>query len=170
MSFEWSEQRTEYLRQRWKAGASASTIARELGGGLTRNAVVGKAHRLGLAGRASPIKRDRTVPAAQRNARETIKRQWAASRAAGERKAAAMAKAPDQKPAPAPAPKPAPTPPQPLVQRVNGRTCCWPIGHPREPGFHFCGHPDVVVERPYCVAHCNIAYKPPGHQHARAAE
>ena len=45
MSFDWSEQRVEYLRQRWKANASASTIARELGGGLTRNAVVGKAHK-----------------------------------------------------------------------------------------------------------------------------
>src|SRR6266545_4850911 len=54
---EWTEQRIEMLRRLWGQGQTASQIAVALGG-VTRNAVIGKAHRLGLTGRPSPIKRD----------------------------------------------------------------------------------------------------------------
>src|SRR5262252_4488543 len=60
---EWTEQRIEILRKLWGQGQTASQIAVALGG-VTRNAVIGKAHRLGLTGRPSPIKRDANGTAA----------------------------------------------------------------------------------------------------------
>jgi trans-aconitate methyltransferase len=60
---EWTEQRIEMLRRLWGQGQTASQIAVALGG-VTRNAVIGKAHRLGLTGRPSPIKRDASGTAA----------------------------------------------------------------------------------------------------------
>ena len=64
----WTEERVEQLKQLWTEGLSASQIARVLGG-VTRNAVIGKVHRLGLSGRAAPSKPARTVFKAPRPAR-----------------------------------------------------------------------------------------------------
>lgn len=111
---EWSEQRVEMLKSLWLKGRTASQIAEDLGD-VTRNAVIGKVHRLGLKSRPSPIRRDR---------------------------------------APAPVPKPVESRPR----RVTERECHWPIGHPRESGFHFCGAP-AEQDRPYCAAHCAMAYR-----------
>src|SRR5438132_10036886 len=55
----WTDDRVEQLKSLWTEGLSASQIARALGGGVTRNAVIGKVHRLGLAGRATPSRSDR---------------------------------------------------------------------------------------------------------------
>lgn len=116
---EWTEERVAKLKALWSEGRSASQIAAILGD-ITRNAVIGKAHRLGLKGRPSPIRKEKT-------------------------------------PSPKPARRAAAVP-IPRATRVSDRQCHWPIGHPREPGFHFCGAP-AVADKPYCEEHCAVAYR-----------
>lgn len=216
----WTDERIATLRKMWEGGATASEIATELGG-VSRNAVIGKAHRLGLKARPSPVKAsDKKKPAAPakkpaapapRPVSEV--RSGAADRSAvtdvperttprpapveTDRSDAAddmTASSPSQ-PMPSPAPdlpkivsvgpggflrqgpgdQQAPIPPAPprrLVPakpspEIAGKTtlldlsdkvCRWPMGHPGEPDFHFCG---VTVNPgfPYCVEHCGRAYQ-----------
>jgi len=205
----WTDERIATLKKMWESGSTASQIAEELGG-VSRNAVIGKAHRLGLKSRPSPVK-------------------------AGEKKAAKPSTAPKPAPAkpaprpapskpasPAPAPAPAPSvsaapaakadtvPSQPMPNRqgdlpkivsvgpggflrqgpgdqqppippapprrlvpakpdpaiadktslldLSEKVCRWPMGHPGEPDFHFCGEA-VNPGFPYCVEHCGRAYQ-----------
>ena len=141
---EWTDERIEALRALWMQGFTASQIAERLGG-VSRNAVIGKAHRLGLSARPSPIKREtaRTLP---------------------------MHRAPAAPPPPLPAPAPAMSP-QPPVQRAapapapgGSKSCMWPLGDPKQADFHFCGAP-AEAGRPYCSQHCAAAY----HKRADAA-
>ena len=60
MSAEWDEPRTELLKRLWVAGETARTIAEKLGGGVTRKAVIGKAHRLGLTGQQGSVPQARS--------------------------------------------------------------------------------------------------------------
>ncbi|WP_408586617.1 GcrA family cell cycle regulator [Novosphingobium sp.] len=217
----WTEERIEKLTKMWEGGATASQIADELGG-VSRNAVIGKAHRLGLKARPSPVK-----PSDKGDV----------TAVAPAPKVAKPAPAPEPRPAPAPrpvatapvAPPPVPTPrpvlapapapaaeasatpaaPQPRIVSVgpggflrqgpgdqqapippapprrlvparpspeiadktslldlNDRICRWPMGHPGEPDFHFCGE-KVNPGFPYCVDHCGRAYQaqlPRGHR------
>ncbi|PZU51391.1 MAG: GcrA cell cycle regulator [Sphingomonas sp.] len=179
----WTDERIALLKQYWEEGRSASQIAEILGEGLSRNAVIGKAHRLGLASRPSPLKTgDAKAEAkpAKAEARPTEAKPAApkpAPRPAPQPAAAAPAPAPaapvaPSAPAPAPAPaaltpglQPAPRPATPRAkgERVtlldlNDRICKWPIGHPDEPDFHFCGKP-VSPGFPYCGEHCLVAYQ-----------
>jgi GcrA cell cycle regulator len=150
---EWSTERIEQLRSLWQDGLSASQIAANLGG-ITRNAVIGKAHRLGLTGRPSPIKN----------------RPVGISRPKPQKRPRVEAQ---------PAPRPAPAgsapprrfePPQPVVELDDGpgatiltltdRICKWPIGDPRQPDFHFCGRASAEG-LPYCADHARRAYQPP---------
>ena len=226
----WTDERIDTLRRMWEAGQTASQIAEELGG-VSRNAVIGKAHRLGLQARPSPVKPNEpaVAPAAPKAA-------------VAERKpvaAAPLPQAPAAPPPPAPAPvepaapppvaaapveakvvepedevevdetdeddvadviaapRPAapilrsvgpggflrqapgeqqapitPAPPRRLVPAkpsadmadkttlldLNDKICKWPIGHPGEPDFHFCGD-KVNPGFPYCVSHCGHAYQ-----------
>ncbi|MXO61311.1 GcrA cell cycle regulator [Altererythrobacter salegens] len=204
----WTDERISKLTKMWESGATASQIADELGG-VSRNAVIGKAHRLGLKSRPSPVKPNET-PAAK------------TGKAAAQAKLAAKAakpKAPAPKVVPAPAPRPAPavtgapasavpsqplpnpTPDMPKIVSVgpggflrqgpgdqqapippapprrlvpakpspeiadktslldlNDRVCRWPMGHPGEADFHFCGE-KVNPGFPYCVEHCGRAYQ-----------
>jgi GcrA cell cycle regulator len=192
----WTDERIDALRKMWEAGQTASQIAEELGG-VSRNAVIGKAHRLGLQSRPSPVKPNEPGDVAA---------------PAPVKKAPAPVEA-----APRPAPTPAPTPvsaapitvttdtspatPQPILRSVgpggfvrqspgeqqppitpapprrlvpakpsaemadktsllelNDKICKWPLGHPGEPDFHFCGD-KVNPGFPYCVAHCGHAYQ-----------
>ena len=182
----WTDERVELLKKMWGEGQSASQIAKELGG-VTRNAVIGKVHRLGLSnrsggggttnGKAAPG--DTAEPAAP--------------------KAAAKPAAP--KPAPKAEPKPEPErnavvtplrkpivpagqplPPQPSANEISPealakqnevekhakrltlmelteRTCKWPIGDPATDDFYFCGLP-VQQGKPYCDAHVGVAFQP----------
>ena len=161
----WTKERTSLLEKRWTEGKSAAEIAKELGG-VTRNAVIGKAHRMGLSGRPSPIKK------------QTAKKKAAPAKAAAPKKAAAPAKKPAQKkqkaeePAPTPLPKsikPIPAGPRKKkkarpsgeglgILDLTDRICKWPIGDPQSSDFHFCGD-DVHPGRPYCVSHCTEAYQ-----------
>jgi GcrA cell cycle regulator len=134
---EWTEERIEALRALWMQGLTASQIAERLGG-VSRNAVIGKAHRLGLSARPSPIKREpgaKPVPM-PRPARVAPPQHHA-------------------EPAPMPAAPPAPQPQ--LSAKAPGaapaggsKGCMWPIGDPKQAGFHFCGAPSEAG-RPYCT-------------------
>ena len=229
----WTEERIDSLKTMWEAGQTASQIAEALGG-VSRNAVIGKAHRLGLQSRPSPVKPNE-AKVAEPVAEPVV--------------VAAPPPPPPPAPAPTPpAPKPAPVaaapvaapvveddepdteiddaevedsdvevadddddeaatpaapppPPQPILRSVgpggflrqapgeqqapitpapprrlvpakpsadmatktslldlNDRICKWPIGHPGEPDFHFCGD-KVNPGFPYCIQHCGHAYQ-----------
>lgn len=128
----WTDERVEKLRELWDKGLSASQIAKELAEGVTRNAVIGKAHRMGLASRPSPVKSDPAKRAA----------------AAAKKKAA-----PKQESV-----KSAPSTGKVTILDLTESMCKWPIGHPGESGFHFCGKPSQPAF-PYCANHCVEAYQ-----------
>ena len=208
----WTEERIDRLKAMWTKGATASQIADELGG-VSRNAVIGKAHRLGLEARPSPVKpgeeksvaKRAAAPArpASRTARPKADPPSASAHAADVAPADApagdgpdlAAEQPAQRAAPAaptttlqyrsvgpggfirqgPGDTQAPIPPAPPRRLVpakpsaevadktslldlNDRICRWPIGHPGEPDFHFCGQA-ANPGFPYCVQHCGVAYQ-----------
>jgi GcrA cell cycle regulator len=133
----WTEERVEQLKSLWTEGLSASQIARALGG-VTRNAVIGKVHRLGLAGRAGPARSERVRTTVVRRAAHIV------------------------------APPPVIVEEDPIVLEdghfatvltINDRMCRWPIGDPSENEFHFCGHKPKSGS-PYCEAHARKAYQP----------
>jgi GcrA cell cycle regulator len=184
----WTDERIERLKELWTQGMTASHIADELGG-VSRNAVIGKAHRLGLQSRPSPVKPNEAVPAdahAAAAAESAVEPEPAAE--APVSAAAAASEAPPT-PAPpqirsvgpggflrqAPGEQQQPIPPAPPRRLVpakpspeiadktslldlNEKICKWPIGHPGEPDFHFCGRP-ANPGFPYCVDHCGVAYQ-----------
>jgi GcrA cell cycle regulator len=192
----WTEERIERLKKMWHDGATASQIADELGG-VSRNAVIGKAHRLGLEQRPSPVKpgeekdAKKAAPAAAAPSKAAPRAEAPKDSTAGPRAAAGSAQpanpprsAPEmqyrsigpggfvrQGPGDQQAPIP-PAPPRRLVPAkpspevadktslldLNDRICKWPIGHPGEPDFHFCGE-QANPGFPYCVAHCGVAYQ-----------
>ncbi len=127
----WTNELIHELTQLWDAGYSASHIGKRLG--VSKNAVIGKAHRLKLPARPSPIRAERTVPRLRPPAPKAVLRPLPALEVV-----------------PKPAPKPA-------RRRAGGPSCLWPIGDPGEPGFHFCGEPSVPG-KPYCDSHCAKAY------------
>jgi len=227
----WTEERIDTLKTMWEGGQTASQIAEALGG-VSRNAVIGKAHRLGLQSRPSPVVSKEEARAAAEKANA------AAASTAPVAAAAAPPPPPEPKPEPRPkpvaaapvAPPPPPAPaveaddededdapfaaedatpaapaperaPQPILRSVgpggfvrqapgeqqppiapapprrlvpartapeyadktslldlNDKICKWPLGHPGEPDFHFCGE-KVNPGFPYCVTHCGHAYQ-----------
>lgn len=202
----WTDERIDQLKAMWTKGMTASQIAEELGG-VSRNAVIGKAHRLGLQSRPSPVKAN---DGESKPAKKAAPKPAPAKKA--EPKAAPRASAPvaaddstsSESPMPVihvPPPAPvitpqsehlrsigpggflrqgpgdmqAPIPPAPPRRLVpakpspeiadktslldlNDRICRWPMGHPGEADFHFCGT-DVNPGFPYCVQHCGHAYQ-----------
>ncbi len=214
----WTDERIDRLKAMWAEGSTASQIAEDLGG-VSRNAVIGKAHRLGLESRPSPVK------AGEEKARQAKQATAAPAKAAAPKPAPAP-KAATPPPAAeprAPAPRPvkeaagddampvapihrpsgvaakegntiqyrsvgpggfirqgpgdtqAPIPPAPPRRLVpakpslevkdktglldlNDRICRWPMGHPGESDFHFCGR-EANPGYPYCVDHCGVAYQ-----------
>lgn len=204
----WTDERIDSLKQMWEKGLTASQIAEELGG-VSRNAVIGKAHRLGLKSRPSPVKAKakttkdgKTVvkpkkppskAAAKPASKKKPKEEHVARRAmppptpAARTHAAQQARVPKhdgpkivsvgpggflrQGPGDQQAPIP-PAPPRRLVPAkpseeiadktslldLNDKICRWPINHPGEPDFHFCGT-EVNPGFPYCVEHCGRAFQ-----------
>lgn len=208
----WTDERIGTLKTMWEGGSTASQIAEELGG-VSRNAVIGKAHRLGLKSRPSPVKaNDKKAdtkmstekPAAKKAppkpvARPALRTQAAkhpprpvppvASHATPEGKDIPSQPMPnpsanlpkivsvgpggflrqgpgDQQPPipPAPPRRLVPAKPSPAIAGktslldLNDKVCRWPMGHPGEPDFHFCGQ-DVNPGFPYCVEHCGRAFQ-----------
>ena len=121
----WTDDKINKLQKLWGKGLTASQIAEKLGDGITRNAVIGKAHRLKLPSRPSPVKAEPAKKAAE---------------AAPEKKeiAAEVRKT--------------------SLMELTETTCKWPIGHPGDADFYFCGkasRPGV----PYCPEHCLMAFQ-----------
>ncbi|GBQ43362.1 GcrA cell cycle regulator [Komagataeibacter europaeus] len=196
MAMEWTEETIARLRDLWQQGLSTAEIGRQLS--VTKNAVVGKAHRLGLKPRPSPIRRAaKAAPAPAATTVETTAAPAATESTQAPSKpevtaapVAAAVPAPEKAPAkaqaaptPAPQPKPAAAAPvsedaapapratraQPRAtakaalrpvsepRRRSSQSCCWPLGDPGTPGFHFCGA-TPLPGKPYCAEHAQLAY------------
>jgi GcrA cell cycle regulator len=209
VSMSWTDERIDRLKTMWEKGMTASQIAEDLGG-VSRNAVIGKAHRLDLQSRPSPVKGGDGEPAKAEPRKAPAPRVKAAAPVAAPapppRPVVAATPPPPSPPRPlhspalgvptnphAPtgaqlrsigpggflrqgpgdqAPPATPAPPRRLVPAkpsaeiagktglldLNERVCKWPLGHPGEPDFHFCGE-KVNPGFPYCVGHCGHAYQ-----------
>jgi GcrA cell cycle regulator len=147
----WTEERVELLRRLWIENFSASRIAAELGG-VSRSAVIGKIHRLGLSERdqpASSLKRQPRLPRSER-------RVWRPA-SIGNTALKAELEMPGM-PEPQPFPSAVPIAKRLTVEKLTERTCKWPIGDPRKEDFHFCGHASLKV-LPYCLYHARLAYR-----------
>jgi GcrA cell cycle regulator len=151
----WTDERVETLKTLWLDGLSASQIAKQLGG-VTRNAVIGKVHRLGLSGRATP---SQPTPVAFKPPRP--------ARPVSTAPVAPRRPAPPPQPLAAEQPRPV-SPSLPIrsderggatVLTLGRHMCKWPIGDPSSSEFTFCGR-RAVDERPYCVEHAQVAYQP----------
>lgn len=157
----WTDERVELLRKLWMDGLSASQIAAELANGITRNAVIGKVHRLGLSGRvkcAPPSSAPRPRPAAPRPQR------LATSRPAAPivRGATALALQPLQFVAAAPRPVDdvvVPISERVTIMELREGMCRWPLGDPSTPDFRYCGGRSDITAT-YCAAHARMAYQP----------
>ena len=145
----WTEKLILDLRRLWDAGHPTAEIGRRLG--ITKNAVVGKAHRLDLPHRPSPIRRGEgpTQPRAPKPKVVPPTRPLPA----------APAQAVPVQVAPSLPRMPRPTPAMPS-RRGNSQPCCWPLGEPGRPGFRFCDAP-VDGGKPYCAEHRALAYVKP---------
>ena len=154
----WTEERVETLKKLWSDGLSASQIAKQLGG-VTRNAVIGKVHRLGLSGRAAPSRPTRRPSAAKPAPR--AKPAQAPAKAKPAAAQARTAPAPVRRPVPAAPQKPAllPSGEYATVLTLREGMCKWPIGDPADAEFRFCGRRAKPGEA-YCEAHAEVAYQP----------
>jgi GcrA cell cycle regulator len=143
----WTDERVALLRKLWAEGLSASQIAKQLGG-VTRNAVIGKVHRLGLAGRATP---SRPAKRPVRTARPRI-----VGPSAPRLRPPSLAPAvviPDLEPLKFEDGKTA------SVLTLNESMCKYPIGDPNDADFAFCGRASFGGH-PYCQDHARLAYQP----------
>jgi GcrA cell cycle regulator len=150
----WTDERVETLKKLWGDGLSASQIAGELGG-ITRNAVIGKVHRLGLSGRAkSPSS------ATPRPRKPRPQHMMRVSRPAV-RGNTALAQAFDYEAEPEPEiiENVVPLGQRRTLLELNEDTCRWPIGDPGSAEFYFCGGQSITTG-PYCGYHSRIAYQP----------
>lgn len=141
----WTEERVQTLRKLWTEGLSANQIAKELSCGFSRNAVIGKVHRLGLSGRATPSRPAKTT------VRMTRPR--------------AVPSAPKVRTVAPPRPVKLAPEVEPLrfegrlktVQTIEANQCRFPYGDPNDAAFGFCGH---TCSGHFCVAHRAIVYQP----------
>lgn len=154
----WTDERVETLKKLWLEGLSASQIAAELGG-VTRNAVIGKVHRLGLSGRTRnprgstrPAPKHKPQPAQQASSGNLKLK-------AQPRAEAALAPETQAKPALDLVETGAPESRRASILMLNDRVCKWPIGDPSKEDFHFCGCPSETGS-PYCPYHTKVAYQP----------
>ena len=151
----WTDERVETLKKLWLDGLSASQIAKQLGG-VTRNAVIGKVHRLGLSGRAAPSQPARPAFKAPRPARPAATTVPAPRRVAQPhaREAGPIAIVAPQPAAPRQEERGVAT-----VLTLGAHMCKWPIGDPATDDFTFCGRRSTD-DGPYCVEHARVAYQP----------
>ena len=156
----WTDERVALLRRLWEDGQSASKIAAQLGG-VTRNAVIGKVHRLGLAGRVKPGEDAQGTARAKPAAAEIETAIAVVETQAPEPVAIVSHRPAPDFPPPAPAADPSPLA---LSERVTimdlrESMCRWPMGDPTTPEFRFCGGRSITG-LPYCTHHAQIAYQP----------
>jgi len=137
---DWSPEQISELTRLWGEGLTTSEIGKRLG--ISKNAVVGKAHRLHLAARPSPIKRTGPRPVF----RTTVKLPGAP------RQPRAKSTVTPGGAMPRAAPQP-----QRWTGELSNNICKWPIGHPGDPDFKFCTE-RALVGKPYCAEHCGVAF------------
>ncbi len=167
----WTDERIELLRKSWEAGMTASQIAEALAEGVSRNAVIGKAHRLGLPPRPSPVRAGEVVlvAAGKMLVVDAFPVEPGVVEVDGGTSKAAAVEAAEGPPALTSAAPPvirkpsrsAASPRKPArttLLDLSEKICKWPIGHPGEADFHFCGKPSQA-SFPYCSEHCAIAYQ-----------
>jgi GcrA cell cycle regulator len=151
----WTDERIAQLKAGWEGGMTASQIAEALGEGVSRNAVIGKAHRLGLESRPSPVKAgEDAAEAAPAPAAPVAVTAAPAAPAAAPAPVAAIARPAIVAKKPARGGKAAKT----TLLDLNQKICKWPIGHPGDADFHFCGKASQAGF-PYCTEHCLVAYQ-----------
>ncbi len=159
----WTDERVETLKKMWMDGKSASQIAAELANGITRNAVIGKVHRLGFAGRAKtpnlPAPRSRTPRQDNGFNRTPNKSSGGGPVSHG---ATALAYSPQIETAVVP--RQVENVVIPISERVTilelrESMCKWPLGDPTSPEFRYCGSPSPIGVS-YCGPHARIAYQP----------
>ena len=168
----WTDERIDELRKLWADGLTASQIASSLGG-ISRNAVIGKIHRLGLSGRAKATSQQVRVRkrriAAERPAYPSPAPRRAVAIAAGNTALKAVvveAAAPHAVPRAAPEPKPVfaavivPLREPVGLMELKPDHCRWPIGHPGDADFRFCGLKSPAGQ-PYCAGHAAKAHAAP---------
>lgn len=126
----WTDDRVALLKKLWTEGKTAAEIAKELGG-VTRNAVIGKAHRLKLSNRVSPIQQNKKPAAPKKKVEAPSTKEILLNDADRETVA--------------------------LID-LGARECRWPIGDPRDENFGFCGCP-ALAGLPYCLEHSKVAYQ-----------
>lgn len=160
----WTDERVELLKKLWtEDGLTANQIAQQLGGGITRNAVIGKVHRLGLSGRAKTVSqapraaRPKQKPAAQMQ--RPMSRPISFGATALKLQADVEAEIDVVAQTAVMIPFPAPTNEKVNIMELGYRTCRWPIGDPVASDFGFCGA-ESTGEKPYCPYHCAVAYQP----------
>ena len=151
----WTDDRVEQLKKLWEGGLSASQIAAELGN-VTRNAVIGKVHRLGLSGRAKSPSSAAPRQRKARPAQHMMRVQRPASRG---NTALAHAFEVEMEPDPIAYDNVVPMSQRLSLLELNEATCHWPIGDPSSSEFFFCGG-KALQSLPYCAHHSRIAYQP----------
>jgi GcrA cell cycle regulator len=151
----WSDDRVEQLKKLWEAGLSASQIAAELGN-VTRNAVIGKVHRLGLSGRA---KSPSSAAPRQRKPRPAQQMMRVARPVTRGNTALAHAFEVELEPDPVAFDNVVPMSQRLSLLELSEATCHWPVGDPSSPDFFFCGGKSLAG-LPYCAQHSRIAYQP----------
>jgi GcrA cell cycle regulator len=151
----WTDERVEALKKLWTDGLSASQIAAELGG-ITRNAVIGKVHRLGLSGRA---KSPSSAAPRPRKARPHAHMLRVSRPSIRGNTALAQAYELDVELEPELVDNVIPLGQRRTLLELNEETCRWPIGDPGHPDFFFCGG-QAITGLPYCAYHSRVAYQP----------
>lgn len=172
----WTDERVTVLKKLWAEGHSASQIAKQLGG-VTRNAVIGKVHRLGLSGRATPSRPVKRPPRLARPKPRFVAEAPAVV-AAAPAPVAAATKLPGVTDVPALPERTAslaPLPPLPMadgtpasILTLRDSMCKWPIGDPADPKFAFCGRKADCG--PYCTEHAAVAFQPARKREGRKSE
>ena len=166
----WTEERVSALKKLWAEGHSASQIAKQLGG-VTRNAVIGKVHRLGLSGRATPsrpVKRPprlaRPKPRVMPDGSVKVATPQVPERAVEQPRTAI-----ERPVAVAPLPPLTQADGEPAtILTLRDSMCKWPIGDPADPKFAFCGRKADCG--PYCAEHAKVAFQPARKRDARKGE
>jgi GcrA cell cycle regulator len=151
----WTDERVELLKKLWADGLSASQIAAELGG-ITRNAVIGKVHRLGLSGRAKSTSNAAPRTRKARSPSHMLRIPRSSIRG---NTALAHAYEIEVEAEPGMVENVIPIGQRRTILELNEQTCRWPVGDPSAGDFFFCGG-NTVTGLPYCAYHSRVAYQP----------
>ncbi|MBI3441330.1 MAG: gcrA cell cycle regulator family protein [Proteobacteria bacterium] len=168
----WTDERIALLKKMWKEGKSAAEIAKTLAKGVTRNAVIGKAHRMGLSGRPSPIKKPPEAVPKKEVAKKEVKKE---AKAAVKKTVVPVVTGVKHNPLVREVIAPRqflkeefPTNGGVALIDLTERMCKWPFGDPREDNFTFCGR-GIRNGTPYCPDHAGMAYQSSSRTRAIAA-